>query len=860
MKPCPTGQYPPKGTNPASNLNSPARPPNQPVPYRLKSPSLPSAHPPRSPSSQDKSKLIGDWSEWSECTCKTKEKRRHRKCFAEDELQCSRMTITFEGVPCVPDKDCTAYEKERERKKLQQQEMRQVRQQMEQEKSMSAFGPWEEWSTCSCSKNTKYHVRKCVVMDQRRCSEGKGSYESVPCQPTGCPIPSTFTPWGPWNKCSCASREQVRTRHCTSIEAGCAGPTSERRTCQPTDCGADHSAGSGAGVAMKSGTSPVTGPSFTPWSTWSPCQCSTKQKSRKRICTSKITANCPNGQKSESERTFCIPHNCKGPSPLPSVTGPSFTPWSTWSLCQCRTKQKFRERICTAKITANCPNGQKSEVESTFCIPHNCKVPSPLLSGNQLGESRQPEPGQFSAWGTWSQCSCKTWEISRQRVCLSKHVNACPASGIQTEEKPCSPEGCQDTVAAAGNRLAHKDIPLEIPSREMSRSAPPLLEEVAVHVPSSATLTCDIDWMHENPYGDVQWFQNGRLLRNLNVKGNPSRLHFDSVSQYEEGVYACGVTFNSKTDIHCVILLHVLTPTNTTVHLHDPRNMLELYYPLLLPAMLFVLFGGAVLLQCRRCKRKLAEAESGGRAIRKAKKREKKRLKEEKKNERKAAKKGSDYVDSEIGKRQSVYKDSSHFKTELSGKSEPGPSLSEPSAPGPPSSGSPPPRPPSPPLSGPPVPGPPSSQQAPPGSSSPGPPGPGPPSGPLPPGPPSSGPPAPGPPSSEPPPPGPSSSGPPAPGPPSPGLPPPGPPSSGPPPPGPPSSQKAPPGPSSSGPPGPGPPSGPPPPGPPAPGPPSSGPPPPGPPSSGSSAAGPPSSGPPAPGPTSSGPPPPPPP
>lgn len=45
-----------------------------------------------------------------------------------------------------------------------------------------------------------------------------------------------------------------------------------------------------------------------------------------------------------------------------------------------------------------------------------------------------------------------------------------------------------------------------------SVTAPPLLGEVKARLFTEVTLHCEVDWMHESPYGVVEWFKNGHAV------------------------------------------------------------------------------------------------------------------------------------------------------------------------------------------------------------------------------------------------------------------------------------------------------------------------------------------------------------
>ncbi|XP_071840935.1 uncharacterized protein [Apostichopus japonicus] len=775
--------------------------------------------------------IIGDWSAWTACHCQRQERERRRQCFVADERQCQYIDSTWEVEPCVPS-HCDEPEDgqpavERENALAAARQAAAVR--LRDADPTQRFGEWTSWSTCTCHTTTRHRSRECHAVNLRLCSQDGGVFEEEPCDHDGCNSRTPVTDWSEWGPCSCTTSTRSRTRECTRPGSPtCDGrfPLSNTHECTPNGCiDVDQPQ-----VSQNQLPAQAQQNVFGSWGDWAECSCQTRQAQRERRCLLGAVSTCrARGPLMEYQQ--CNPTGCAQQTAQLAHGGNNDTPRN--------------------------PNGISHQQQH--------QQDSPIVQGSV--NSQASATRRIGPWSEWSTCTCETRSVMRERQCLVDEVNECLAIGRLREQQPCNPIGChQNGGINHGGNIETPRNPNGISHQQQHdshimqgsvnsqasvtrRIAPPLLGEVKARLFTEVTLHCEVDWMHESPYGVVEWFKNGHAVPKIVGNAKPSSLYFHSLTQSDDGIYVCGVTFRDQTDLHCVFLLHILFPQNfTMMSINDPSKSLQLFYPLLLPIMLSGIFGSTLLLQCRRRFKKLNDVRSG-----------KKSLKKEKKQKMDTAE-IYDEADTTLNDETYTADGPVSQPPEPSGPPPPGPPSSDgPPAPGPPSSGPPAPGPPSsgppapgPPSSGPPAPGPPSSGPPAPGPPSSGPPAPGPPSsGPPAPGPPSSGPPAPGPPSSGPPAPGPPSSGPPAPGPPSSGPPAPGPPSSGPPAPGPPSSGPPAPGPPSSGPPAPGPPSS----GPPAPGPPSSGPPAPGPPSSGPPAPGPPSSGPPAPGPPSSGPP-----
>uniref|UniRef100_A0AAQ5Y1P6 Semaphorin-2A n=1 Tax=Amphiprion ocellaris TaxID=80972 RepID=A0AAQ5Y1P6_AMPOC len=298
--------------------------------------------------------------------------------------------------------------------------------------------PWSSWGQCSSSCGIGFEVR------QRSCNNpaprhggricvGQGREERLCNEKKPCPLPVSWTAWGPWAHCSaeCGGGVHSRTRTCENGNS-CPGCATEYKACNLEAC---------PEVRRN-----------TPWTAWMPVNVSqdgSRQEQRFRYTCRALLHDPQQLQlgKKKVETRFC-PNDGSGACQTDSLVedlvktsgrtqsqpqGARWGSWETWSSCsqQCSRGFRTRKRSCsTAEGRTNPSACVGSPVEYQDCNIQPC-----------------PVSGAWSCWSSWSQCSssCGGGHYQRTRTCSSPP----PANGgdicigLHTEEALCNTHTCE---------------------------------------------------------------------------------------------------------------------------------------------------------------------------------------------------------------------------------------------------------------------------------------------------------------------------------------------------------------------------------------------------------------------------------
>ncbi|CAM9369692.1 unnamed protein product [Lampetra planeri] len=319
--------------------------------------------------------------------------------------------------------------------------------------------PWSAWSVCTttCSMGFQVRQRSCSNPSPRhggRVCVGQNREERFCNEHTRCPVPATWSPWGPWERCSapCGGGVRTRRRTCANANAAnngeaCAGCDMEHQACHSDPCP----------EARKN----------TPWTPWLPvpaAENSTGQQQHQRgaagrheqrfryMCRARLPdPDALDVARRKVEMRFCTAgtNECsmdgKGggvPKGGPRQTGEAsaaWAPWATWSPCsrECGRGFRSRNRLCV------------SAGGSSLNLQHQQQPPSCPGSPSEFQECNLhpcPVNGGWSCWAPWSTCSatCGGGHRQRGRVCNepvpSHGGDIC--LGLHTEESLCNTQPC----------------------------------------------------------------------------------------------------------------------------------------------------------------------------------------------------------------------------------------------------------------------------------------------------------------------------------------------------------------------------------------------------------------------------------
>ncbi|XP_034312530.2 SCO-spondin isoform X1 [Magallana gigas] len=322
---------------------------------------------------------------------------------------------------------------------------------------------WSNWSDCSksCGRGFMYRTRVCEDPKYGG-SECVGvSNETMPCNPSSCPVDGLWNTWQAWSDCfgTCGVGIQYRNRTCDGPYYGgsnCTGPENENQECFTKECPVDglftewltwsHCSVS-CGGSLRNRTRSCIGPFFggkdcegprndsevcgeTPcpvdgewslWSSWGGCSetCGKGQTQRYRYCTeNKFGGKNCSGDSLQHQ-------DCNDfPCPIDGV----FNPWSNWTECSktCGTGIQSRNRTCDGPYH----NGQEcmgNYSDSQECNTHHC-----------------PVDGVFMEWSTWTDCSlsCGSGKQSRSRICVGPFYGGSGCDGSFQDNRTCNDHHC----------------------------------------------------------------------------------------------------------------------------------------------------------------------------------------------------------------------------------------------------------------------------------------------------------------------------------------------------------------------------------------------------------------------------------
>ncbi|XP_062505321.1 A disintegrin and metalloproteinase with thrombospondin motifs adt-1-like isoform X3 [Corticium candelabrum] len=280
------------------------------------------------------------------------------------------------------------------------------------------WSEWEDWSDCSKSCGTGFHIR------QRHCNNPAPQFgglecpgfasENDTCNVHFCPVNGSWSDWTSWTDCSesCEGGIQYRSRFCDNPRPNhdgldCVGSDQENRPCNQQQCPLDGGWGT--------------------WMSWSTCTatCNGGTQSRSRLC---------NNPKPQFGGLECPGHGSED-NPCGTSNCPVHGGWSSWTQY--------------SKCSKSCLGGLQ-------CKYRYCNNPTPRYGGNTCsGEPRNcilcnvfdcPVDGAWGSWSQWLKCtlSCGGGTKQRSRKC----DNPAPENGGKTcdgsaeEEGQCNQESC----------------------------------------------------------------------------------------------------------------------------------------------------------------------------------------------------------------------------------------------------------------------------------------------------------------------------------------------------------------------------------------------------------------------------------
>ena len=329
--------------------------------------------------------------------------------------------------------------------------------------SRCQWGSWGSWTQCAvgdCQKQkSKSRQRQAIGCEGPRPLPCAGSStESLPCScqspvspcadPSGC----LWEQWGAWSLCTeggCGSDgRQVRSRKASAacINIPCLGEPTEGRPC----------------TANCETCCPISGCSWTPWTSWSTCPTSACKQQRQRYPSGCIGQNPFPCQGSRTESLPCGTGGCgQGPVGCNDPDGCFWTEWGQWSACT--------EGGCGSQ-----GRQVRSRRATSLCSPIPCfgepTEGRPCMS--DCGSCCPLSACSWGQWGPWSSCSptaCKQAETKNRRRepidCIGP--NPFPCEGSQTQSQPCTggecvqPSGCTDPPGCVWTQWAPWGICIE---------------------------------------------------------------------------------------------------------------------------------------------------------------------------------------------------------------------------------------------------------------------------------------------------------------------------------------------------------------------------------------------------------------
>uniref|UniRef100_A0A3Q3K6Z8 Sema domain-containing protein n=1 Tax=Monopterus albus TaxID=43700 RepID=A0A3Q3K6Z8_MONAL len=296
------------------------------------------------------------------------------------------------------------------------------------------FGPWAPWqpcnhddgegsiTSCACrSRSCNGPVARCGGVELR-CLHHIFAFEELCNEKKPCPLPVSWTAWGPWAHCSaeCGGGVHSRTRTCENGNT-CPGCAMEYKACNLEAC---------PEVRRN-----------TPWTPWMPVNVSqdgSRQEQRFRyICRALLpdpkqlqlgkkkaeTRFCPNDGSGACQTDSLIEDLVKtsGRTLAPRLSG-AWSCWSPWSQCSssCGGGHYQRTRMCSSPPPAN--GGDICiglHTEEALCNTHACEG--------------------WGEWTEWGYCDEEGLQHRTRRCAEDQDAETSLCQGNITQSRPCQP-------------------------------------------------------------------------------------------------------------------------------------------------------------------------------------------------------------------------------------------------------------------------------------------------------------------------------------------------------------------------------------------------------------------------------------
>ena len=368
--------------------------------------------------------VLGEWSYWGGCDCKTKTQKRTR--VKEENAKCGGKLCdgaTSESKACDEGaiSECDAGERQD-----------------------CKYNEWTEWGACSkdCDEGVSTRVRTVKTFAKGEDSYGnelkcEETEEHVACNDATCPIPINcqYSAFGDWSECSaeCDGGQKVRTREILS------GPADGGSICHATDLEEIAPCNEHPCTAKE-----IIDCQLSAWDSWGYCNapngCGGGLQMRSRAletpgndlgkpCEGKLQEF----QECDTEPCADLREDCV------------FGEWSAWGGCSGGCNGTMER---TRQIAAHQKHGGKP------CEGHEREV-QPCNTGAEgncdIGKG-DPVDCQFTEWGYWESCTqeCDGGQHSRRReIAVPAAYGGKPCSGSLNETAECNAQPCNAPVDCA---------------------------------------------------------------------------------------------------------------------------------------------------------------------------------------------------------------------------------------------------------------------------------------------------------------------------------------------------------------------------------------------------------------------------